>query len=70
MVCVAFQLGQMYGTTDLVSSLGPFRIATSDPQCMDIYNSSGDHVLYFIVALLFLEKYIIIYMKLLQPIII
>lgn len=44
LVSVAFNLGSKYGTVNLVSSSGPFKAVTGAPQCMDIYNNSGDHV--------------------------
>lgn len=44
LVSVAFKLGTKYGTVNLVGSSGPFTAKTDPPQCMDIYNHSGDHV--------------------------
>lgn len=44
LVSVAFKLGTKYGTVNLVGSSGPFTAKTDSPQCMDIYNHSGDHV--------------------------
>lgn len=43
LVSVAFKLG----TGNLVGSSGPFTAKTDSPQCMDIYNHSGDHVFMF-----------------------
>lgn len=47
LVSVAFKLGTKYGTSNLVGSSGPFTAKTDSPQCMDIYNHSGDHVFIF-----------------------